>query len=71
MPSETKTCSDCGGPWEYTAEEQKFIKEHGYVEPKRCKPCRIKKKNRMDSKGFDRQQESNGTRFDRNEETGY
>lgn len=37
-------CQDCGDPFIFTAGEQRFYAKKGLVEPKRCKPCRKKKK---------------------------
>jgi hypothetical protein len=55
------TCTDCGGPFVFTAGEQAFFKAKSYTDPKRCKPCRDAKKqqgqqaggggNRFDSRG--------------------
>ena len=33
-------CSDCGQKFNFTASDQKFYEENGYVPPKRCKSCR-------------------------------
>lgn len=38
------TCKDCGSSFTWTDNDQQFYKEKGYTEPKRCKPCREKKK---------------------------
>lgn len=41
-------CKDCGASFEFSEQEQKFFKEKGYTEPKRCKPCRrIRKMNEL------------------------
>jgi hypothetical protein len=37
-------CKDCGCTFIFTAGEQGFFDEHQFVEPKRCKACRTKKK---------------------------
>jgi len=39
------TCSDCGQDFTFTAADQAFFQERGYSTPKRCKPCRMAKKN--------------------------
>jgi CxxC-x17-CxxC domain-containing protein len=39
------TCSDCGQDFTFTAADQSFFSERGYSTPKRCKPCRMAKKN--------------------------
>ena len=37
------TCIDCGNSFIFKAEEQKYFLSKGLSEPKRCKPCRLKK----------------------------
>lgn len=34
------TCSSCGQPFIFTAEEQDFYQSKGFNEPRKCKPCR-------------------------------
>ena len=42
----TLKCKDCGAEFVFTAGEQEFYAEKGFVnEPQRCKPCRDAKKN--------------------------
>src|SRR5262245_49964085 len=42
----TLTCIDCGADFTFTAEEQEFFATHQLTnEPKRCKPCREKRKS--------------------------
>ncbi|MCI5513557.1 MAG: zinc-ribbon domain containing protein [Clostridia bacterium] len=42
----TLTCRDCGKEFVFTAGEQQFYKEKGFLnQPKTCKACRIAKKN--------------------------
>ncbi len=42
----TLTCKDCGAEFVFTAGEQEFYAEKGFVnEPQRCKACRDNKKN--------------------------
>ena len=39
-------CMDCGYDFEFTTSEQEFYASKGLTNhPKRCKPCRIAKKN--------------------------
>ncbi len=39
------TCVECGELFTFTVSEQNFYREKGFVnEPKRCKPCRDKRK---------------------------
>ena len=41
----TLTCKDCGAEFVFTAGEQEFYAEKGFVnEPQRCKACRDSKK---------------------------
>ena len=42
----TLTCRDCGEEFVFTAGEQEFYAEKGFVnEPQRCKTCRDQRKN--------------------------
>lgn len=42
----TLTCKDCGEEFIFTAGEQEFYAEKGFVnEPQRCKTCRSARKN--------------------------
>lgn len=36
----TIKCQDCGNEFVFSVAEQKFYKEKGFVQPKRCKSCR-------------------------------
>ena len=41
----TIKCVDCGTEFVFTARDQAFYHEQGFTnEPKRCKPCRDKRK---------------------------
>ncbi len=40
-------CEDCKGPFVFDAGEQKFFKEKGFTDPKRCPKCRKKVRARM------------------------
>lgn len=45
MEDKTLICVDCGEEFIFTVGEQEFYKEKQLTsEPKRCKPCRDKKK---------------------------
>ncbi|MDR0197585.1 MAG: zinc-ribbon domain containing protein [Oscillospiraceae bacterium] len=47
----TLQCKDCGADFVFTAGEQEFYAEKGFVnEPQRCKNCRDAKKNMMRSR---------------------
>lgn len=42
----TLVCKDCGAEFVFTAGEQEFYQEKGFVnEPQRCKACRDARKN--------------------------
>lgn len=42
----TLICKDCGAEFVFTAGEQEFYAEKGFVnEPQRCKSCRMARKN--------------------------
>lgn len=42
----TLTCKECGSEFVFTAGEQEFYAERGFVnEPQRCKACRDARKN--------------------------
>lgn len=45
----TITCKDCGTEFLFTVGEQEFFAEHQFVEPKRCRICRTKKKQEKES----------------------
>jgi len=54
MTFEDKTlaCSDCSEEFIFTSSEQEFYEEKGFQnEPRRCKPCRQKKKAERSSGG--------------------
>jgi CxxC-x17-CxxC domain-containing protein len=38
------TCADCGAEFVFTAKDQAYYTERGFVAPKRCKTCREAKK---------------------------
>lgn len=40
----TITCKDCQQDFTLTESEQQFFEQMGYQEPKRCKPCRVQRK---------------------------
>jgi len=44
-------CSDCGQDFTFTAADQAFFSERGYSTPKRCKNCRMAKKNSQGDSG--------------------
>ncbi|NOZ76365.1 MAG: zinc-binding protein [Euryarchaeota archaeon] len=38
------SCEDCGEEFVFSGEEQQFYYERGFQTPKRCKPCRQRRK---------------------------
>ena len=47
----TIKCLDCGTEFVFTARDQAFYHEQGFTnEPKRCKPCRDKRKQEKANK---------------------
>mgnify|MGYP001581076731 CR=1 FL=1 len=44
------TCVDCQTKFVFTEAEQQFYQERQFQNPKRCKSCRIAKKNSNNSK---------------------
>lgn len=45
-------CADCGNEFIFSADEQAYYAEKGFEnEPKRCKPCRGKRKERGRGRG--------------------
>ena len=46
LEDETLVCKECGNDFVFTASEQAFYAEKGFVnKPKCCKACRVNKKN--------------------------
>jgi len=41
------TCKGCGEPFLFAGGEQVFFAKKGIPEPKRCKPCRVKQRERF------------------------
>lgn len=40
----TFNCIDCGRPWVFSVNEQRFYESKGLVTPKRCPECRAARK---------------------------
>lgn len=47
MKDKIISCIDCGREFTLTVSGQEFFKSKGWEEPKRCKACRIKKKQQQ------------------------
>lgn len=43
-------CVDCSNSFLFTVRDQEFYKENEFDEPKRCRPCREKKKKRFEGR---------------------
>jgi hypothetical protein len=50
MASKMLPCGDCGQEFEWTERDQEFYANKGFSQPKRCKPCREKRKQRFADK---------------------
>lgn len=44
MEDQILECQDCGEMFPWTVGEQKFYKQKGFSQPKRCKSCREQKR---------------------------
>lgn len=44
MPDQELKCRDCGAAFVHPERDQEFYRQQGYQPPKRCKPCRDRKK---------------------------
>lgn len=44
MEDVTIICIDCDQPFSFTVGEQRFYSKKGFVQPKRCPACRVKRK---------------------------
>jgi CxxC-x17-CxxC domain-containing protein len=48
-------CMDCGAEFVFTAGEQIFFADKGFKnEPKRCKPCKAKRNQRLSGQAYQR-----------------
>lgn len=47
----TLACIDCKGNFVFSAGEQKFFQEKGFTPPKRCKDCRLRKRQEKEAAG--------------------
>lgn len=49
----TLTCSDCGQPFTFSADDQSYHAQKGYTnEPKRCPTCRASRREQRYSGGY-------------------
>ena len=51
METITLECIDCKNEFTISAGEQEFYKQKGFDLPKRCKECRLKKKQQRSQNG--------------------
>ena len=56
MEDKTLVCGDCGQEHVFSAEEQDFYASRGFQEPKRCKPCRDRRKEQRGGMGVGQRQ---------------
>ncbi|KKL94355.1 hypothetical protein LCGC14_1865470 [marine sediment metagenome] len=54
MPDKLLKCGDCGEMFTWSEREQEFYKEKDFTPPKRCKPCREKRKKDRANRGGNR-----------------
>ncbi len=53
MPDKTLTCRDCGREFVFTASEQEFFAQKGFMnEPSRCPECRAARKANQTGGGY-------------------
>lgn len=52
MEDRTLVCEDCGQEFVFSREEQEFYAARGFQAPKRCRPCRVKRKEQRGVSGF-------------------
>lgn len=50
MADQKLQCVDCGSEFDFSERDQEFFQEKGFSAPKRCKPCRIKKKASLNNR---------------------
>ena len=48
------TCIDCGQDFIFSVSEQDFFRRKNLTEPKRCKECRVKRKQQKRTEGGER-----------------
>lgn len=56
MEDKKLVCEDCGQEFVFSGEEQEFYAMRGFQEPKRCKPCRARRKEQRGGRGFGQKQ---------------
>lgn len=44
MPDIILNCKDCGNNFTFTEKDQEFFEKMQFTQPRRCKSCRLKKK---------------------------
>lgn len=52
-------CQDCGSEFIFSAPEQNFYEEKGFIPPKRCRYCRQKHKNNIERRNYNGYKEKN------------
>jgi hypothetical protein len=51
MPDISIQCLDCGNHFTFDEGEQEFFRQRGFTNPKRCKDCRARNKEKREKKG--------------------
>lgn len=55
MPDMMLTCEDCDEEFLFDERDQAFFKEKEFQQPKRCRPCRQKRKDQRQAQGGGRE----------------
>jgi len=50
MPEKILKCLECGKNFTFFEEEQRWFASKGFMAPKRCKPCRIARREKKTAK---------------------
>lgn len=48
MPDQDLVCCNCGQKFAFTARDQEFFAQKAFKPPRRCKVCRVKRKEGWD-----------------------
>lgn len=57
--AKTISCVGCKKNFEFSDKDQQFFKQKGFTEPKRCKDCRIKKRQEREAEELSDPQRKN------------
>lgn len=59
MASDALICKDCGAEFYFTDKDKAFYEAQGFNPPKRCFPCRDKKKQKFAEREADKKVSNN------------